>query len=100
MPDAKAIVLPNEEIRHRRSLMAHRPIGMDTGPRDPWARMFVAVAGDLVPLDRRRRWVDRPMPKEAAEEPPVGRRDAAAGGEGSVLGHVLDWLKRSNGPQL
>jgi Mrp family chromosome partitioning ATPase len=97
MPDVKAFVLPNEEVRHRRSLMSHRPIAMDVGPNDPWARMFASVAGDLVSLDRRRRWVDRPVPRTAAKSPdaPAAQGADAVERQGA-LASVLRWLGSSS----
>lgn len=101
MPDMKAIVLPSEEVRHRRALMAHRPIAMDVGPQDPWARMFATVAGDLVSLDRRRRWVDRPAP-QAGRTPPGGpsREGDDAGQKEGALARVRRWFASSSSTKV
>jgi MinD-like ATPase involved in chromosome partitioning or flagellar assembly len=97
MPDAQAIVLPSEEVRHRRALMAHRPIAMDVGPQDPWAKLFVTVAGDLVSLDRRKRWVDRPTPAPRRGGPDRRKADVSHETSGDRgLARIVRWLASSS----
>jgi len=88
---AKVLELPSEPARHAKAARSHRPITLSAGPRDPWSKLFLAVAGDMVPLDRRKGW-------HAEADVPAERPAARASGEGptsgtAMNGGFLTWLR-------
>lgn len=52
----KWFALPNDPVRHAKAAKQYRPLAMDAGPFDPWAKLFLYLAGDLIPAARRKRW--------------------------------------------
>lgn len=98
LPETPFIALPSEPVRHAKAAKAHVPIGMSAGPRDPWARLFLEVAGDIVPPEKRRVW--RAEPDVSQERPPRAPEPPAAtgtDGRGFSAKTLLTWLKSSRG---
>lgn len=79
LPKATVLSAPSEVSRHLASVQTHVPLSWKAPKGDPWAKLFLAVAGDMIPMNRRHSWTVLEPVEEVVTTEPRGSASSRGG---------------------